>query len=171
MGGMIAQCLALARPERLRSLTLASTFAEPGAWCTRLFALWRDIADEQGVPFVLRDMLQWAFTPEFVDAHVADIAAVESELEEAAMPLAAYQAQLAAVAGHNTTGRLGGIAVPTLVLAGERDILVPVELTRRVHAEIPGARWATIPGGHACAWEAPDAFNAAVLAFLGDVVT
>lgn len=58
----------------------------------------------------------------------------------------------------------------TLVLAGEEDILVPVSLQRELHSLIPGAMWATTPGGHACMWESPDEFNRIVLEFLGSHV-
>jgi pimeloyl-ACP methyl ester carboxylesterase len=47
------------------------------------------------------------------------------------------------------TDRLGGIAVPTLVLAGGRDQVVPPERTRQVAEAIPGARFELDPeSGH-----------------------
>ena len=67
---------------------------------------------------------------------------------------------------HDTLDRLARIGVPALVLAGEEDILIPVRLSRRLRAAIPGARWATVAGGHACLWENPDPFNAAFLDFV-----
>jgi 3-oxoadipate enol-lactonase len=59
--------------------------------------------------------------------------------------------------------------VPTLVLAGEEDILIPVRLSRRLQEGIAGSRWATTLGGHACLWEHPVQFNRAVLEFLSEV--
>ena len=44
MGGMIAQEYALAYPGDLRSLTLACTYAAPGPFCSRMFALWAEMA-------------------------------------------------------------------------------------------------------------------------------
>jgi 3-oxoadipate enol-lactonase len=95
----------------------------------------------------------------------------EFEADMAAMdqPLEAYLAQLSSIQTHDTTDRLAGIAAPTLVLAGEQDILIPVSLSRQLHAAIPGAAWATTPGGHACLWESPEPFNATVLEFLSRV--
>jgi 3-oxoadipate enol-lactonase len=43
------------------------------------------------------------------------------------------------------TDRLGEIAVPVLLLAGERDQVVPVDATRLVAERIPGARLLTDP--------------------------
>jgi pimeloyl-ACP methyl ester carboxylesterase len=69
---------------------------------------------------------------------------------------------------------LGTIAaalhIPTLVLWGEQDALVPVEVGQRLTELIPGARLHVLPGaGHQPQWEAPDAFHAAVLPFLAEV--
>ncbi|HEY1344110.1 MAG TPA: hypothetical protein VGF54_03845, partial [Streptosporangiaceae bacterium] len=77
----------------------------------------------------------------------------------------AYLAQLAVIQQHDTTSRLSQIAVPTLVLAGEQDILIPVSLSRRLHEQVPGAQWATTRGGHACLWEFPAEFNQTFLKF------
>ena len=45
--------------------------------------------------------------------------------------------------------RLGSLRVPTLVIHGDADILVPVENGRRVAAAIPGARLMEMEGmGH-----------------------
>ena len=59
-----------------------------------------------------------------------------------------------------------GEAGPTLVLAGEEDILIPVALSRRLHEGVAGSEFATTPGGHACLWEHPAPFNEAFLAFV-----
>ena len=36
-----------------------------------------------------------------------------------------------------------------------------------LHEGIPGSVWQTTRGGHACVWEHPREFNAAVLEFVG----
>jgi 3-oxoadipate enol-lactonase len=52
------------------------------------------------------------------------------------------------------------------VLAGEQDILIPVSLSRQLHEAIPGSRWQTVKGGHACLWEHPAEFNQTFLDFV-----
>ncbi len=167
MGGMVAQEYALAYPEDLRSLVLACTYAAPGPFCSRMFSMWADLAPEMGVPFVMRDVALWAFTVPFFEEREEELKEFEAELATLSMPTGAYLAQLAAIRTHDATGRLGGISVPTLVLAGEDDILIPVPLSRRLHEAVPGSEWATTKGGHACLWEHPEAFNGAILRFLG----
>ncbi len=81
-------------------------------------------------------------------------------------PVHAYLAQLAVIQGHDTTSRLGEITTPSLVMAGEEDILIPVSLSRRIHEGIPGSEWATTKGGHGCVWEHPAEFNRTYLDFV-----
>ena len=83
------------------------------------------------------------------------------------MSVEAYLAQLHVIQTHDTTGRLDRISTPTLVLAGEQDILIPVSLSKRLQEQIPGADWATTKGGHACMWEHPGEFNRTYLKWIG----
>ncbi|MFL5953132.1 MAG: alpha/beta fold hydrolase [Gaiellaceae bacterium] len=166
MGGMIAQQYALAYGSDVRSLTLACTYAAPGPFCSRMFAMWADLAPKLGVPFVMRDVTLWAFTVPFFEEREEELKEFEAAMADMAQPLEAYLAQLSSIRTHDCTDRLGEISVPTLVLAGEEDILIPVRLSRRLHEGIPGSQWRTTKGGHACVWEHPSEFNGALLEFV-----
>jgi 3-oxoadipate enol-lactonase len=166
MGGMIAQEYALAYPDDLRSVTFGCTYAAPGPFCSRMFAMWADMAPVLGVPFVMRDVTLWAFTLPFFDERGGDLAEFETAMRYMDQPVHAYLAQLAVIQNHDTTDRLSQIAVPSLVLAGENDILIPVALSKRIHEQIPGSEWATTKGGHACLWEHPAEFNQTFLDFV-----
>src|SRR3954452_20934353 len=155
MGGMIAQEYAIANSGDLRSLTLACTYATPGPFCSRMFQLWEELAPEKGVPFVMRDVTLWAFTVPFFQEREEELREFEAEMAQLPQSLDAYLAQLSSIRTHDCTDRLGEILAPTLVLAGEEDILIPVRLSRRLHEEIAGSQWGTTKGGHACVWENP----------------
>ena len=166
MGGMIAQEYALSHPGDLRSVTFACTYAAPGPFCSRMFAMWADMAPVLGVPFVMRDVTLWAFTGAFFAERGEELAEFETAMRFMDQPVHAYLAQLAVIQNHDTTRRLGQLTVPTLVLAGEEDILIPVRLSRQIHEAIPGSHWATTKGGHACIWEHPAEFNKTFLDFV-----
>src|SRR3984957_10253298 len=166
MGGMIAQEYALSYPQDLRSVTFGCTYAAPGPFCSRMFAMWADLAPALGVPFVMRDVTLWAFTVQFFEERGEDLAEFETAMRYMDQPVHAYLAQLAVIQQHDTTSRLGEVAVPSLVLAGEEDILIPVSLSRAIHEGIPGSEWATTKGGHACVWEHPAGFNRTFLDFV-----
>ena len=62
---------------------------------------------------------------------------------------------------------LGRIQAPTLVIAGDRD-MIRESHTRLIAAQIRGAELAILPGDHFVAAKSPEAFNEAVLRFLLD---
>ena len=65
---------------------------------------------------------------------------------------------------------LRNIQSPTLVIAGERD-MIREEHTRLIAAEIPGAKLRIIPGDHFIAAGNPEAFNREVDRFLRETVS
>lgn len=65
---------------------------------------------------------------------------------------------------------LRNIQSPTLVIAGERD-MIREEHTRLIAAEIPGAELRIIPGDHFIAAGNPEAFNREVDRFLRETVS
>ncbi|MCU1525803.1 MAG: Non-heme bromoperoxidase BpoC [Microbacteriaceae bacterium] len=166
MGGMIAQRFALKYPSGIRSLTLACTYAAPGPFCSRMFAMWADAAQVLGVPFVMRDVTLWAFTLDFFRTREAELIEFETGMRYLDQPVHAYLAQLAVIQNHDETAELGTLTMPTLVLAGEEDILIPTALSHDLHELIPGSQWRTTTGGHGCMWEHPDEFNSAFVGFL-----
>lgn len=63
--------------------------------------------------------------------------------------------------------RLGELRVPSLILAGAEDQMVPIEATRALAEAIPGARFELVPEvGHYQPLERPVEFNERLAAFL-----
>lgn len=168
MGGMIAQEYALAYPDDLASVTFACTYAAPGPFCSRLFAIWEELAGSKGIPFIMREVTLWAFTLDFFEERGEELTEVENGMAALDMSVEAYLAQLAVIQTHDTTTRISGLAVPSMVIAGQEDILIPTALSKQLHDLLPGSQWRTVPGGHACLWESPTSFNAAFIEFLRD---
>jgi len=166
MGGMIAQEWALAYPDDLRSALFCATYAWPGPFCTRMFEFWRDAAPKIGPAEIMRDVTVWAFTQDFFENRTDELEGFEKEVALLDQTPEHYLAQLNSIIEHDTRDRLKNITVPTLVLAGEEDILIPVELSRRLHQGIAGSVWATCKGGHACLWEHPKSFNDEAIKFM-----
>jgi 3-oxoadipate enol-lactonase len=169
MGGMIAQEYAIAHADRLLSATFACTYSYPGPFCLRMFQCWRDLVPSLGVGFTQREVILWAFTTDFFEQREDELAAVEDEMARNPQTTEAYLAQLHSIEQHDTRGRLAGVTCPALTLIGEQDLIIYPKLSRRLHDELPRSTWAEVPGGHACLWEHPDAFNDAVLAYLAGV--
>ena len=67
-----------------------------------------------------------------------------------------------------TFALLETLGVPTLLVAGDADLIAPPPLLRMIAAHIPGCEFATIPeAGHSAHWESPTEWNRAVLGFIG----
>jgi len=85
--------------------------------------------------------------------------------------VAAVVEQWEADAGHDTLDRLPGITAPTLVIAGEQDLLTPHWHGRQVAEAIPGARFELFTGpgsSHAVGDERAAEVLPLVLGFLAE---
>jgi 3-oxoadipate enol-lactonase len=81
-----------------------------------------------------------------------------------------FARQVEACVEHDTRGRLGRIAAPTLVLVGREDMLLPVKVSEELASGIPNAKLVVLDGGwHGFNGEIADKFNKAVMDFLSDV--
>ena len=68
--------------------------------------------------------------------------------------------------GFDASARLNSIRVPTLVLTGTDDILVPPANSQLIARKIPGAIVRELPGAHQFFTEYPREFNQAVIEFV-----
>ncbi|MBI3374593.1 MAG: alpha/beta hydrolase [Betaproteobacteria bacterium] len=168
MGGLIAQEIALDHAERVRSLTLASTFPKANPYLATVFATLNAAQRSLTQGEFLQALGLQAFTNQFY----ANQQAAQAWLSGAPshprpQSPAAYLRQANAGANHDTLARLHDITIPTHVVVGENDVVTPPSQSRVLAEYIPGARLTVIPGaGHAVAMENAAEFNRAVMSFL-----
>ncbi|MGC4115536.1 MAG: alpha/beta fold hydrolase [Myxococcales bacterium] len=82
-----------------------------------------------------------------------------------------YAALAQSLQDHDASDLLPTIAVPTLVVAGEKDLFTPLRLSQDLARKIPGAEFLLIPGGtHAGLMEQPDLLSLRVERFLEERV-
>jgi pimeloyl-ACP methyl ester carboxylesterase len=166
LGGAIAQHLALKAPERVRSMVLASTWAGPSEWRSRLREMQLGIISGGGREALVRSRMLFVFAPPLFETATKFIRLVEQRMLEDSASLGGYLLHLDAAEGHDLRDRLGEIRTPTHVVTGRRDILVPFELSQEVASLIPGASFHLFDAGHALQAETAVEFNASVLEFI-----
>jgi pimeloyl-ACP methyl ester carboxylesterase len=165
MGGMIAQEFALQYPRRVRSLILGCTAAggpkavkaepEVAEFLTRRSHN-QEAGLEAAVPFIYHSQTPRARIDE-------DIALRKEWLPKPE----AYLAQLHGILSWEAYSRLDQIKVPTLVIHGESDRLIPAANGKLIADRIPGAKLVMLRGaGHIFTTDQTEAAQTEILKFL-----
>jgi pimeloyl-ACP methyl ester carboxylesterase len=158
MGGMIAQELALAEPDRLRSLTLGCTYCGgPGS----------QLMPQENVETLAAGMMSGdrdkairaSYEVNLSPAFRSDESRYAAFHEMATSVPAAkrtIELQAQAIFGHDTSGRLGEISTPTLIIYGTEDGVLPYPNGELIASLMPEARLETFKDvGHMFWWEQP----------------
>jgi len=174
MGGMAAQFVALARPERLAALVLADTSHRNVPIDPELAAAAREVVSTGGMADLVKAMSEME-DPLATEAHqrlLSERPGYREMLDSqnlAASPQMWMSMSEQMFSSRDRLPELRQLSVPTLVVVGEQDrpFLDP---SRLMAAEIPRARLAVIGGaGHSPQLEAPEAWFEVLLDFLGKV--
>lgn len=168
LGSMVAQELALARPERVRSLVLiSSTFGGPRCVPITPPAL-QVMMDRSGPPeAVIERSLAVALGPGFAERCPEVVRELKAYRLGGPVPPEQYSAQLMAGVQHDSEVRLAGIRCPILLVSGQEDQVVPAANMELMRAKVPHAAVELFPGvGHMVPVEIPEALSARVRRFL-----
>ncbi len=120
MGGRIAVALALSRPELVKSLVLVSTRMQRTKRHGWIHRLWLNLTSRNKA----RGSKQYP------------------------QPYYAFKRQWEASGSYNATARLHELRVPTLILHGKDDPLIPIKLANEMHESIEDSKLIIFNGGH-----------------------
>jgi pimeloyl-ACP methyl ester carboxylesterase len=143
MGGMVAQELVLNCPEKVSKLILCSTHTgglnvvQPSKEVIRMLAA--------GVSIVSKDewrriFLPLMFTSDFIEKNPDFVEIVVQRFFRHPISREAYTRQLIAIQDFNVHDKLQRIKVPTLILHGRKDVLIPPENGSILADAIPKAK-------------------------------
>jgi pimeloyl-ACP methyl ester carboxylesterase len=145
MGGFISAELAADAPTRVERLVLVDAAAMP----------FEPSSLRHGLA-LLRELQQ--VQPSFLPLLFADaLRAGPATLWKAASELL----------GTDMRPKLAAICAPTLIIWGERDAIIPLDMGKRLAQIVPDQKLVVIKGaGHVPMWDCPRVFNQIVVAFL-----
>ena len=166
-GGMIAQTALRRRPQDYRAAVLSGTspaFGDRSGDFQKKFVADRLAPLDAGKTMAdlapgTADQLMSAQT----SAHNR---ALFIEVMGAVSPRT-YRAAVQCLVDFDERANLGQIQVPVLCIVGELDRNAPAPMMERMAGKIPGAEYVCLPGlGHMPNLEAPQVYDAAIIAFL-----
>jgi pimeloyl-ACP methyl ester carboxylesterase len=168
-GSALALELYRQHPAIPRSLILASAYA---GWAGSL----PEEAVEARKQHVMRAIdlspAQWAseWSPSMLSPSAPAELVNEVEASLSAFHPAGQRVIVRAFGDQDLRDVLPRVAVPTLLLYGDKDVRSPLPVAEDLHARIPESRLVIMPGvGHVSNIEAPERFNAEVCGFLRSV--
>ncbi|MDO9415543.1 alpha/beta fold hydrolase [Pararhizobium sp.] len=165
-GGTIVQTLALDAPARISRLVISASWERPDARFRILFgarlALLRENLPEayQALTHVL------GYSAEWLTAHEQTLASAVTNAATTLAPLKVTAARVAMLLEFDRADELGAISHPCLIVGASDDIMIPFQHSERLAKAIPGARLASIQGGHFYPRSKPEQFASLIHEFL-----
>jgi 3-oxoadipate enol-lactonase len=172
IGGMVAQQFIAGYPEKVSSLTLVATSAAFGGRdgefqqrfiADRLGPLDRGASMNELATSIIDSLTGDNPDPDTIQLAYRTMAGVSE---------ATYRANMELLVTFDLRQNLGGIRVPVLLIAGEKDSNAPPAVMEKMGTFIPGARFECVKGaGHLVNLEQPSAFNDILRSFLNSLQT
>jgi pimeloyl-ACP methyl ester carboxylesterase len=169
MGGYIAQELALNYPAKVKNLILAST----GCGGERAILMSSDRLEKFQANAglepeeIIRKDMDIYFSDKYVSNHPDNVEEFIEISLRYPQPVNAFDRQFDACLRHDTADRLDRLSIPTLIMTGDDDPLVPPENSYILKELLPHAELFVFPGGHHCVMiEKAEQFNNKVVDFL-----
>jgi pimeloyl-ACP methyl ester carboxylesterase len=160
-GGMVAQEVAVTRPERIERLVLLST-SPGGAFSSYPLEQLAELsAHERASRSLLLADRRWTdewFTTHPEDLEVVMRLAAGQSAEETDEQRRGRLAQLAARQGHDVLDRLDRVTCPTYVACGRFDDIAPVANAEQIARRVPDTQLSVFDGGHLFMFQDPAAW-------------
>ncbi len=168
MGGYVALSLVARYPSRFRGLMLMNTraVADSPAAAEGRESLARQVEQSGKPDGVVDAMIPKLFAPASYATHATIVEQIKAQAMQA-NPLGLANTLRGMATRPDRTGDLARISIPTLVLAGADDQIIPIAESKSMASMIPHGRLEIIPdAGHLAPLENKSASNAAILGFL-----
>ena len=162
MSSMVAACYSARHPDRTAALVLANATPRSSEQAAAMLTARAETVRSGGMAAILPQAVERPFLNLPKDRRYEDyLAAFAGQSADG------YALACLASAGFDAAPLLPLVRCPSLVIAGEHDVLLPPALGREAASLIPGARFEIMPdAAHFAPYQRPEAFAARVARFL-----
>lgn len=167
MGGFVALKAALNHPEKVKGLILIDSAARMPAKSIEVAGRWGKVFAEEGLEAYIEAEIKDIFHPMFARRHkdAIDAFAESMRTRDSSTIVRIQQGYMKSPPIMDKD--IKKIKVPTLIIHGREDEVVPAEEAEFMHEEIPNSQIAIIPfGGHGVLLERKDFFIDLILYFI-----
>ncbi|MGZ3885470.1 MAG: alpha/beta fold hydrolase, partial [Bacteroidia bacterium] len=167
-GSLVSQHFALLFPDYLETLILLSTFAHKTPYYEAIELAWWRALELGGYPLMLDIMLPSVLSEDYFRNPLIPIELMKQTRKEANNEKEAmFKLMKATKEREDFRPKLKQIKTPTLIVQGEKDLLLPVHMAVEVNTHIPGSVLKVIPGaGHTLNLEAIPQMAKEILEFV-----
>ncbi len=170
LGGATGMWLAGKYPERVKTLSLHSSWDATDPFLRAVVNTWRVMAEGLGsvTEMVIQGIFPYCFTPELYAAKPEYIESLANFVRSRPMPpVDALMRQSGAVLAHDARGVLSSIAAPTLITFGRHDAPCSTRFAGPLTDGIANSEVLVFEDcAHAAIYEDVEGFNAQTLDFL-----
>lgn len=162
MGGFLTQTLAYRYPALIKSVVIANSAIKTRGTCYHLFLEALLAFRKENVPMdaLLKSSFSWVFSCEFLNRPNMLETLLQLSLNNPyPFTTAGFEGQYAAMSNFNSQQWLKEIAVPTLIISADEDLIFPEKLSQQLYQTIPHAKYYCFENcGHVPHVEQPEKF-------------
>jgi pimeloyl-ACP methyl ester carboxylesterase len=170
LGAAAAMWLAAQHPDRVKSLSLHSSWPATDRFLRDVVEGWRVMAKalDSVTDMAIQGILPWCFTPEFYSARPDYIDSLAEFVRGRPMPpVDAFLRQSGAVLNHDARQVLGSVRAPTLLTFGRHDMVTSTRFVGPISDAIADTELVVFEDcAHAPIYQDVEQFNSRTLDFL-----
>lgn len=171
MGGMIAQELIINYPKKVEKVVIGSTHCGRPKYIMpskEIFSGKSPFQEGVSPEQIIKSQISLVYSEAFIKTHPDSIESIIQNYISHLVPLEVQRKQINAVLRFKSHRRLKNIQVPTLILHGKQDLLVPPQNAEILADLIPGAKLKLFENsGHGLVTEQAEAVMNAIIDFMG----
>lgn len=146
MGSLIAQNFSLEFPEMVKSLIICSGYSKCNYELSERFRKLEELTSQGGIPAFFDEMIKLVYTKDYLTKHPEIFQYKEAAVQMNSRTVIKKCLQICR--NFDVESKLSGMNVPSLIMYGSEDNLIPPEHFHDLHDILPDSEILSFPTGH-----------------------